>query len=81
MSALFVSGFTFYFPALMWFLLIKEGKWNATRWNIILSITNAAVFVLGLLVLVCGTYSSVKDIKDKYATGTVGGSFTCAPIG
>ncbi|EST09691.2 Amino acid transporter, transmembrane [Kalmanozyma brasiliensis GHG001] len=81
MSALFVSGFTFYFPALMWFLLIKEGKWNATRWNIILSIVNAAVFVLGLLVLVCGTYASVKDIKDQYAKGTVGGSFTCAPIG
>lgn len=80
MSALFISGFTFYFPALMWFLLIKEGKWNKNRWNTILSVVNAAVFVLGLLVLVCGTYASVKDIRDQYAKGTVRGSFTCAPI-
>jgi hypothetical protein len=81
MSALFISGFTFYFPALMWFLLIKEGKWNATRWNTILSVINAAVFLLGLLILGCGTYASVKDIIDQYAKGTVRGSFTCEPIG
>ncbi|SNX81357.1 probable neutral amino acid permease [Melanopsichium pennsylvanicum] len=80
MSALFISGFTFYFPALMWFLLIKEGKWNATRWNTILSVVNAAVFVLGLLILGCGTYASVKGIVDEYNNGTVRGSFTCKPI-
>ncbi len=80
MSALFISGFTFYFPALMWFLLIKEGKWNATRWNTILSVINSAVFLLGILVLVCGTYASVKDIADQYNNGTVRGSFTCAPF-
>lgn len=81
MSALFISGFTFYLPALMWFLLIKEGKWNATRWNTILSVVNAIVFVLGLLILVCGTYASVQDIIDQYNKGTVRGSFTCGPIG
>ena len=80
MSALFISGFTFYFPALMWFLLIKEGKWNATRWNTILSIVNGAVFILGMVILVCGTYASVKDIIDQYAKGAVRGAFTCAPI-
>ena len=26
-SALFISGFTFYFPAMMWFMLIRTGKW------------------------------------------------------
>ncbi|SJX60072.1 probable neutral amino acid permease [Sporisorium reilianum f. sp. reilianum] len=81
MSALFISGFTFYFPALMWFLLIKEGKWNATRWNTILSVVNSAVFLLGMLILVCGAYASVKDIIDQYDKGTVRGAFTCAPIG
>ena len=81
MSALFISGFTFYFPALMWFLLIKEGKWNATRWNTILSVINAAVFLLGLLILGCGTYASVKGIVDQYNNGSVRGSFTCEPIG
>lgn len=81
MSALFISGFTFYLPALMWFLLIKEGKWNATRWNTIFSVTNAAVFLLGLLVMVCGTYAAVKGIIDEYRGGSVRGSFTCAPIG
>lgn len=80
MSALFISGFTFYFPALMWFLLIKEGKWNATRWNTILSVVNASVFLLGMLILVCGTYASVKDIIDQYNNGTVRGVFSCAPI-
>lgn len=81
MSALFISGFTFYLPALMWFLLIKEGKWNATRWNTIFSLVNAAVFLLGLLILGCGTYASVKDIVDQYHDGTVRSSFTCEPIG
>lgn len=81
MSALFISGFTFYFPAMMWFLLIKEGKWNATRKNIILSVINGAVFLLGLLILVSGTYASVKDIMDQYDKGSVRSSFTCEPIG
>lgn len=80
MSALFISGFSFYLPALMWFLLIKEGKWNATRWNTILSIVNGGVFLLGLLILGCGTYASVKDIVDEYNSGTVRGSFSCGPI-
>ncbi|KJX96346.1 amino acid transporter like protein [Zymoseptoria brevis] len=76
-SALFISGFTFYFPALFWFQLIKEGKWNASRKNIILSITNAAVLIIGALVLVCGTYASVEDILTQFNKGEVRGSFTC----
>ncbi|CDR88167.1 probable neutral amino acid permease (fragment) [Sporisorium scitamineum] len=81
MSALFVSGFTLYFPAMMWFLLIKDdGKWNATRWNMVLSVVNGFVFLLGMLILVCGTYASVKDIVDQYKSGLVRGVFSCAPI-
>jgi len=50
-SSLFISGFTFYFPALFWFGLIKDGKWNKDAKNIMLSIVNGIVFVIGLVVL------------------------------
>ncbi|KAL8840871.1 MAG: hypothetical protein Q9170_001135 [Blastenia crenularia] len=77
-SSLFISGFTFYFPALFWFSILKKGKWNASRRNIALSIVNGVLVVIGLVVLVCGTYASVEDILDSYKTGSVSGSFTCA---
>lgn len=77
-SSLFSSGFTFYFPALFWFYLIKEGKWNANAKNIGLSIVNALIVGIGLCVMIGGTYASIVDILDSYKTGTVGGSFTCS---
>ncbi|KAK3684622.1 hypothetical protein LTR37_020086 [Vermiconidia calcicola] len=77
-SSLFISGFTYYFPALFWFGLIKEGKWNKNRKNITLSITNALVLVIGMVVLGAGTYASVKDILVEYSSGEVRGSFTCS---
>ena len=61
MSALFISGFTFYLPAMMWFMLIKKGKWYAKE-NLLLSIVNAIVFVIGIITLVAGTYAAVVDI-------------------
>ncbi|TPX12839.1 uncharacterized protein E0L32_006719 [Thyridium curvatum] len=60
-SSLFISGFTFYFPALFWFLLIKEGKWYERK-NLLLSVVNGIVFLIGMVVLVGGTYASIKDI-------------------
>jgi len=77
MSALFISGFTFYFPALFWFQLIKEGKWYEGWKNISLSILNAIVFVIGIAVLGCGTYASVQDILNQYDSNSVRGAFTC----
>ncbi|KAL1594395.1 hypothetical protein SLS60_010155 [Paraconiothyrium brasiliense] len=77
MSALFISGFTFYFPALFWFQLIKEGKWYQGWKNISLSILNAVVFVIGLAILGCGTYASVQDIVTQYQGNSVRGAFTC----
>ncbi|PSR82941.1 transmembrane amino acid transporter protein-domain-containing protein [Coniella lustricola] len=79
-SCLFVSGFTFYFPAWMWFKLVKEGKWYERK-NLPLAIVNALVFALGIIVLVCGTYASIADIVNQYNAGTVRGAFTCAPLG
>ncbi|KAF2110913.1 transmembrane amino acid transporter protein-domain-containing protein [Lophiotrema nucula] len=76
-SSLFISGFTFYFPALFWFQLIKEGKWNATRKNIGLSVLNAIIFCIGIAVLGIGTYASVQDIISQYNDGGVRSPFTC----
>ncbi|KAF8850423.1 amino acid transporter-like protein [Acephala macrosclerotiorum] len=78
-SALFISGFTFYFPAMMWFKLIRKGKWYS-RENLFLSIVNAVIFLIGMIVLVGGTYSAVDDIRNQYNSGTVRGAFTCAPL-
>ncbi|KAJ5397040.1 hypothetical protein N7509_005153 [Penicillium cosmopolitanum] len=75
-SSLFVSGFTFYFPAIMWFMFIRQGSWTDPK-NIAFALFNALIFAVGLIVLVGGTYSSVVDIINSYADGTVGGVFSC----
>ncbi|KAH8895649.1 putative amino acid transporter [Thozetella sp. PMI_491] len=76
MASLFISGFTFYFPAMMWFMLIKEGKWNA-RENILISLLNGLIFVIGLVLLVGGLYASITDIVLNFRNGDVRGSFVC----
>lgn len=77
-SSLFISGFTFYFPALFWFCLLKEGKWNHGAKNICLSIVNGSIFVMGLAILGCGSYASIVDILDQYKSGEVGSPFGCS---
>ena len=77
-ASLFSTGFTFTFPALFWFYLVKEGKWNANAKNIGLSLLNALVFLIGMTVLVAGTYASIEDILTSYKEGSVSGSFTCS---
>lgn len=77
-SALFISGFTFYFPALFWFKLVKKGKWNDGWKNISLTILNSCTFLIGIAVLGCGTYASVQDIINQYNSGDVRGAFTCS---
>lgn len=77
LSALFISGFTFYFPALFWFQLVREGKWYQGWKNISLSILNAIVFCMGLIILGCGAYASVQDIINQYNGGKVRSPFTC----
>ncbi|KAI0019431.1 transmembrane amino acid transporter protein-domain-containing protein [Xylariomycetidae sp. FL0641] len=75
-SALFISGFTLYLPALMWFMLIREGS-IFSKENLVKTVANAFIFVIGVVVLVGGTYSSVADIIDGYNDGSVRGAFTC----
>lgn len=79
MSALFISGFTFYLPAMMWFMLIKKGKWYAKD-NLFLSIVNGIVFLIGMVVLIAGTYSAIVGVRQGYAKGTIRSPFTCAPL-
>ncbi|KAI6246637.1 N amino acid transport system protein [Erysiphe necator] len=75
-SSLLISGFTFYFPAWMWFKLVKKGP-CLSKENILLSIVNAIVFLIGMMVLFAGTYSSVQDILNHYDEGHVGKPFSC----
>ncbi|ETS85411.1 N amino acid transport system protein [Pestalotiopsis fici W106-1] len=75
-SSLFVSGFSFYLPALMWYKLIKQGRWY-DRENLGHALMCAVAFVVGLVVLGCGTYASIVDIRDNFREGTVSGVFTC----
>ncbi|KAF9700037.1 hypothetical protein EKO04_001701 [Ascochyta lentis] len=77
-SSLFISGFTFYFPALFWFQLVKEGSWRSSTRNILLSILNAIVFIIGIVILGAGTYASVEDIIHQYNSGAVRSPFTCS---
>jgi len=76
-SSLFNSGFALYLPALMYFLLLKEGPWN-TRENLIKGAINGFMLIAGIVVLVGGTWASIKSIVDDYNSGSVGGSFTCS---
>ncbi len=66
-SSLFISGFTFYLPAIMWFMLICEGRWY-DRKNWLKSATNGFIFVLGIVILVGGTYASVADIVSSHSS-------------
>ncbi|KAH6898179.1 transmembrane amino acid transporter protein-domain-containing protein [Thelonectria olida] len=78
-SSLLNSGFTLYIPSLMWFFLLKEGKWY-TKKNLFWSIINGIVFVLGLILLAGGTYASIQSIINEYKAGTVKNAFSCAPL-
>lgn len=68
-SALFISGFTFYFPAMMWFMLIKKGNWYSKE-NIWSAIANGLVFIIGMITLVAGTYAAIVDIVSSYSLRT-----------
>ncbi|CAG8939357.1 unnamed protein product [Penicillium salamii] len=76
-SALFTSGFSFYIPPIMWFVLIRKGKWYSKK-NLPLVAINALIFVFGVAVLVCGLYSSIQEILKEYQEGTLGSPFSCS---
>lgn len=63
-SSLFVSGLSYYIPPILWFVLLKKGAWYE-RDNIKSSICNGGVFLIGIIVLGCGTYSSIAELVSK----------------
>ena len=62
-SSLFVTGFSFYFPAIMWFMFIRDrdGGWLKPK-TLALAILNGLCFVIGVVILGFGTYASIQDI-------------------
>lgn len=75
-SALFISGFTFYFPAMMWFKLIRNGTWYERK-NIIYSLFNGIIFLIGMVILVAGTYSAANDIVSCRPSSEVVSRMIC----
>lgn len=63
-GCLFVSGFSFYLPPLLWFFLLKDGSCFEKR-NFQSVVLNLVVFVVGVCVLGFGTYASVKQIVSN----------------
>lgn len=63
-SSLFVSGLSYYIPPILWFVLLKKGAWYE-RDNIKSSICNGGVCLIGIIVLGCGTYSSIAELVSK----------------
>jgi hypothetical protein len=45
----------------MWFMLIRKGPWYSKE-NLPLAIANGLIFLIGMIVLVGGTYASIDDI-------------------
>lgn len=76
-ASLFVSGFTFYLPALVWFFLLRKGSWREPR-NILLGTLNGSIFLIGICLLVAGIYATAMSIKQSYASGSVPTPFSCS---
>ncbi|KAK7438609.1 hypothetical protein VKT23_017943 [Stygiomarasmius scandens] len=78
MSSLFDGWFGFIFWA-MAYLTLYPGK---ERWSGVMrsleTLMNYFFILLGLYILVAGTYVSIQSIIDSYKAQMVGGVFTCA---
>lgn len=60
-GSLFVSGFSFYIPAVMWYRLLREGSWYSRK-NLADAVMCAVCFVVGVVILCFGTYASIVDM-------------------
>ncbi|UKZ96837.1 uncharacterized protein TrAFT101_011614 [Trichoderma asperellum] len=78
-SSLFVSGLSFYLPPVMWFVLLKEGKWHE-RHNWKSAFFNGSVFIIGMIILVCGTYASIVELIQKFQKHAINRPFTCQSL-
>lgn len=53
-------------------------RWWSSPLRIAESLFNIVIILLGVMILVVGTWTSVAAIIRSYAAGTVGSPFTCA---
>ncbi|KAI9158187.1 N amino acid transport system protein [Paramyrothecium foliicola] len=75
-SALFVSGFSFWIPAVMWFTLLCKGNWFA-RENIFMTLGSILAFIIGIATLGIGTWATIHDIIDEISHGDAHSPFSC----
>jgi len=64
-------------PPAAW-LLDYWGYWKGTFWQKMFWAAQVISFLCGFLVIVGGTYGTVKQIVQAYADGTIGKAFDCA---
>lgn len=76
-SALFISGFSFYLPGIMWLVLIREGGFFQGWKNSLLTIINVCCIIIGLICLGPGTYGAVQEIITKFDNGKFGKPYAC----
>ncbi|KAF4501934.1 N amino acid transport system [Fusarium agapanthi] len=73
---IFISGFSFWIPPIMWFFLLKEGNWS-DKHNVKRAACNCMAFGVGFFVFIAGTYASIDQIIAKFRGGSVGRPFSC----
>ncbi|KAK3339183.1 N amino acid transport system protein [Neurospora tetraspora] len=78
-SALFISGFSFYFPACMYFKITRSDTKSRNQ-KYFLDAVNLVCFIIGMGILGIGTYAAIKDIMDRYDRGQVSKPYSCAPV-
>lgn len=76
-SAVFLSLFIFFFPAVFWLIFLREGSWMSSWKNITLTLVNSFIALMAVFILVAGIYASAEDIKSQYAKGEVASPFSC----
>jgi hypothetical protein len=75
-SALFVSGFSFWIPGVMWFTLLCQGN-PFSKQNIWMSIGSIVAFIIGAGTLGIGTWATIADIIETISHGSAHKPFTC----
>ncbi|KDQ19048.1 hypothetical protein BOTBODRAFT_153954 [Botryobasidium botryosum FD-172 SS1] len=78
MSSIFDSWFGFIFWGMAYLTLYPgETKWHGAGRSLE-TVFNWSLIVLGLYMLVAGTYVSIQSIIDSYHANAVGSAFSCA---
>jgi len=81
MSSLFDSWFGFIFWAMAYLTLYPGATKWAGPWRSAETLFNYFLILVGVYVLIAGTYTSIQSIIDSYAAAEVGSAFTCVSNG